>query len=89
MKAMSDMIPKEGIWSGFGIGKYQMLMAAQALVLGGNIRVGLEDNLYLSKDTFATNGQLVEKVVRIASDLGAKISNPKQTREKLKLTKHF
>ena len=89
MKTMSYMIPLEGIWSGFGIGKYQMLMAAQAMILGGNIRVGLEDNLYLSKNIFATNGQLVEKAIRIADDLGAKISNPKQTREKLKLTKHF
>ena len=89
MKTMSDMIPLEGIWSGFGIGKYQMLMADQAMILGGNIRVGLEDNLYLSKNIFATNGQLVEKAIRIADDLGAKISNPKQTREKLKLTKHF
>ena len=89
MKTMSDMIPLEGIWSGFGIGKYQMLMADQAMILGGNIRVGLEDNLFLSKNIFATNGQLVEKAIRIADDLGAKISNPKQTREKLKLTKHF
>ena len=89
MKAMADMIPKEGIWAGFGIGRYQMPMAAQAIILGGNVRVGLEDNLYLEKGVFASNAQLVEKASRIADDLGAKILNPKQTREKLQLKKHF
>jgi uncharacterized protein (DUF849 family) len=89
MKVMSEMIPKEGIWAGFGIGRHQMPMAAQAIILGGNVRVGLEDNLYLEKGIFASNGQLVEKVSRIVDDLGAKILTPKQTREKLKLKKHF
>ena len=49
MKAMAEMVPAEGIWSGFGIGRSQMPMAAQAVILGGNVRVGLEDNLYLKK----------------------------------------
>ena len=89
MKVMSEMIPKEGIWAGFGIGRHQMPMAAQAIILGGNVRVGLEDNLYLEKGIFASNGQLVEKVSRIVDDLGAKILTPKQTREKLKLKQHF
>tara|TARA_B110000196_G_C20876767_1_gene534689 strand:- start:381 stop:764 length:384 start_codon:yes stop_codon:yes gene_type:complete len=89
MKVMSDMIPKEGIWAGFGIGRNQMPMAAQAVILGGNVRVGLEDNLYLEKGVFASNGQLVEKASRIIDDLGAKILDPKQTREKLKLNKNF
>jgi uncharacterized protein (DUF849 family) len=57
--------------------------------LGGNVRVGLEDNLYLEKGIFATNGQLVEKVARIANDLGAKILSPDQARAKLKLKKKF
>ena len=89
MKVMADMIPKEGIWAGFGIGKNQMLMAAQSVILGGNVRVGLEDNLYLKKDVFASNAQLVEKASRIIDDLGAKILSPKETRKKLKLKKHF
>ena len=89
MKVMADMIPKEGIWAGFGIGRHQMAMAAQAVILGGNVRVGLEDNLYLEKGVFASNAQLVEKASRIVDDLGAKILNPKQTRDKLKLKKHF
>ena len=89
MKVMADMIPKEGIWAGFGIGRYQMAMAAQAIILGGNVRVGLEDNLYLKKGVFASNAQLVEKASRIIGDLGASILTPEQTRKKLKLKKHF
>ena len=89
MKTMADMIPPEGIWAGFGIGRNQMPMAAQAIILGGNVRVGLEDNLYLEKGVFATNAQLVDKVRRITDDLGSKILNPKETRKKLKLKKHF
>ena len=52
-------------------------------------RVGLEDNLYLEKGKLATNAQLVEKAIRIVSDLGISIMTPSETREKLKLTKHF
>jgi len=66
-----------------------MPMAAQAVILGGNVRVGLEDNLYLKKGVLASNGQLVEKAARIVDDLGAKILNPEEVREKLKLKKHF
>jgi uncharacterized protein (DUF849 family) len=88
MKVMADMVPKEGIWAGFGIGRHQMPMAAQAIILGGNVRVGLEDNLYLEKGVFASNAQLVEKAVRIVDDLGSKILNPNQTRNKLKLKKY-
>ncbi len=89
MKTMADMVPKEGMWAGFGIGRHEMPMVAQAVLLGGNVRVGLEDNLYLEKGVFASNGQLVEKAVRIVGDLGAKILTPSETREKLKLKKHF
>ena len=89
MKAMADMVPAEGFWAGFGIGRHQMPMAAQAIILGGNVRVGLEDNLYLEKGVFASNGQLVEKAVRIVNDLGAKILNPEEARRKLNLKKHY
>ena len=58
-----------------------MPMVAQAVILGGNVRVGLEDNLYLEKGVFASNTQLVEKASRIINDLGAKILNPEQTRK--------
>ena len=56
--------------------------------MGGNPRVGLEDNLYLSKGKLATNAQLVEKALRIIDDLGYSTLKPEETREKLKLTKH-
>ena len=55
--------------------------------MGGNPRVGLEDNLYLSKGKLATNPQLVEKAVKIIEDLGSKIMTPSETRNKLKLNK--
>ena len=81
-------MPKEGIWSGFAISKNEMPYVAQTVVMGGNPRVGLEDNLYLSKGKLATNPQLVEKAIRIVTDLGVEIMSPSETREKLKLVKH-
>ena len=86
---MADMIPDDANWAGFGIGRHQMPMVAQSVILGGNVRVGLEDNLYLEKGVLATNAQLVEKASRIISDLGAKILNPEQARKKLNLKKQF
>ena len=56
--------------------------------MGGNPRVGLEDNLYLSKGKLATNAQLVEKAIRIIEDLGSSTMTPSETREKLKLANH-
>ena len=88
MQAMLDIMPKEGVWSGFAISKNEMPFVAQTVLMGGNPRVGLEDNLYLSKGKLATNAQLVEKAVRIIDDLGSSIMTPAETREKLKLTKH-
>jgi uncharacterized protein (DUF849 family) len=60
-------------------------MVAQAVLLGGNVRVGLEDNLYLERGVLATNGQLVEKAVRIVRDLGARTLTPAEARKKLGL----
>ncbi len=88
MQAMKDIMPKEGIWSGFAISKNEMPYVAQTVVMGGNPRVGLEDNLYLSKGKLATNPQLVEKAIRIVTDLGVEIMSTSETREKLKLVKH-
>ena len=65
-----------------------MPFVEQTLIMGGNPRVGLEDNLYLSKGKLATNAQLVEKALRIVEDLGATTMTPAETREKLKLVKH-
>ena len=85
MKAMKDSLPPGAIWAGFGIGRMQMPMVAQAVLLGGNVRVGLEDNLYLGKGVFASNGQLVEKAIRIIELLGARPLTPAEARRKLGL----
>jgi uncharacterized protein (DUF849 family) len=85
MIAMRAMLPANANWAAFGISQHEMPMAALAVVLGGNVRVGLEDNLYLERGKLATNGQLVEKAVRIVRDLGARVLTPAQAREKLKL----
>ena len=58
-------------------------MAAAAVTMGGNVRVGLEDNLYLSKGVLATNGQLVEKVINIINLMGGRVLTPDETRKKL------
>jgi uncharacterized protein (DUF849 family) len=63
----------------------QMPMVAQAVLLGGNVRVGLEDNLYLDKGVFASNGQLVERARQIVELMGARVIGPEEAREKLGL----
>ena len=85
MKAMKDSLPEGAIWAGFGIGRMQMPMVAQAVLLGGHARVGLEDNLYLDKGVFATNGKLVEKAIKIIELLGARPVTPAEARKKLGL----
>jgi uncharacterized protein (DUF849 family) len=87
--AMRAMIPQNAIWAAFGISHHEMPMAALAVIMGGNVRVGLEDNLYLERGVLATNGQLVEKAARIIRDLGANILSPAETRQKLKLENRY
>jgi uncharacterized protein (DUF849 family) len=86
MTAMRDALPKGVTWSAFGVGRLQMPMVAQAVLLGGNVRVGLEDNLYLEKGVPASNAQLVERAVKIVELLGARVLSSGETREQLKLT---
>ncbi len=83
--ALKSMIPANAQWAAFGISNHEMPMVAQAVLLGGNVRVGLEDNLYLERGVLATNGQLVEKAIRIIEDLGARTLTPAEAREKLGL----
>ena len=85
MKAMVDNLPPDAVWAGFGIGRMQMPMAAQAVLLGGNVRVGLEDNLWLDRGVLATNGQLVERATEILSRLGARVLSPAEGRVKMGL----
>lgn len=87
MKAMAEMLPAGSNWSGFGISRMQMPMVAQAILLGGNVRVGLEDNIYLDKGVFATNAQLVERARVIIEAMGARVLTPEQARAKFSLTK--
>jgi uncharacterized protein (DUF849 family) len=87
MHAMRDALPPGAIWSAFGLGRMQMPMVAQAVLLGGNVRVGLEDNLYLDKGVLASNAQLVERARSIIELLGARVLTAAQTRERLKFRK--
>ncbi len=87
MRAMRDELPADAIWSGFGISRLQMPMVAQAILLGGNVRVGLEDNLYLEKGVFASNAQLVERARQIIELMGARVLTPAEARAKFHLTK--
>ncbi|MCY3768668.1 MAG: 3-keto-5-aminohexanoate cleavage protein [Gammaproteobacteria bacterium] len=85
MVAMKQALPDNAVWAGFGISRMQMPMVAQAMVLGGNVRVGLEDNIYLDRGVLATNGQLVERAVEIIERLGGRVLGPAEAREKLGL----
>ena len=85
LQAMVNMLPKDAVWASFAIGRDQLPWVAQSALLGGHVRVGLEDNLYLAKGVKATNGQLVERAVSIIEDLGAKVATPAQARRRLGL----
>jgi uncharacterized protein (DUF849 family) len=88
MKAMRDALPPGSRWSAFGLGRMQMPMAAQAVLLGGNVRVGLEDNLYLDRGIPATNAQLVERARSIIELLGVRVLTAPETRERLGFAPH-
>lgn len=85
---LRNLLPKGALWASFGIGRMQMPMVAQATLLGGHVRVGLEDNLYLDRGVFATNGQLVERGRRIIEDLGEAVATPAEARAMLRLRNH-
>ncbi len=85
MKAMVDNLPSGATWAGFGIGRMQMPMAAQAVLLGGHVRVGLEDNLWLDKGVPASNGSLVERVIKLIECMGAQPMSPAAGRVKMGL----
>ncbi len=85
--AMVNNVPDTWNWSAFSLGRHQMPYAAAAVLAGGNVRVGLEDNLMLGKGKLATNAELVEHAVGIVGSLGAKVIGPEEVREKLRLTK--
>lgn len=82
---MKSRIPDNARWAAFGIGRMQMPIVAESVLQGGNIRVGLEDNLYLKKGQLATNEQLVDKAVGIVHSLGSDIMTPAEARKELNL----
>jgi len=85
--AMVNNTPANWTFSAFSIGRNEMPFAAAAMLAGGNIRVGLEDNLWLEKGVLATNAQLVEKAATIVTNMGATLMTPAEVREKLQLQK--
>jgi len=85
--AMVNAVPDNWTFSAFSIGRNALAYPAAAILAGGNVRVGLEDNLYLSRGVFATNGQLVEKAVNVIENMGAAIIGPEEVRSRLNLTK--
>ena len=87
LMAMVNNVPDDWVWSAFSLGAHQMPYVAAAVLAGGNVRVGLEDNLYLAKGQLATNAQLVECAVGIVESLGARVLGPDAVRERLGLVK--
>lgn len=85
---MVNAIPAGSTWTATGIGRHAFPLAAAAIVLGGNVRVGFEDNLYLERGVLAkSNGELVAKVVRLAKELGRPVATSAEAREILSLKK--
>lgn len=85
--AMTQALPANCVFSAFSIGRMQLPFVAMAALAGGNVRVGLEDNLFLSRGVKATNGQLVKRAVTILEAMGARILGPQDVRQKLSLRK--
>jgi uncharacterized protein (DUF849 family) len=85
LTSMVDQLPDNAVWASFAIGRMQMPWVAQSVLLGGHVRVGLEDNLYLSRGVKATNAQLVERARTIVEALGAEVATPDDARQILNL----
>jgi uncharacterized protein (DUF849 family) len=88
LAAMVSRLPAGAIFSAFSIGRFQLPYAAQAVLSGGNVRVGLEDNIYLSRGVLATNGQLVSRATTLLEAMNIRILAPAEVRDQLGLVKH-
>ena len=84
--ALVNQLPQRCVFSAFAIGRMQLPFVALAPIVGGNVRVGLEDNIWLERGVKATNGQLVERAVTILEAMNVRVLGPAETREKLELT---
>ena len=87
LQTFAGQMPPNAVWSAFAISRMEMPYVAASMLAGGNVRVGLEDNLYLSKGTFASNAQLVERAVTIVEALGGTVAGPDVARERLGLAR--
>lgn len=87
LQAMVNNVPSDWIYSGFSIGRMELPYVAAMALAGGNARVGLEDNLYLTKGVKATNAQLVERAATILSAMNVRLLSPSEVRDQLKLQK--
>lgn len=84
---MVECVPQDSMWSVIGVGPHQLTLGVIAIIMGGHIRVGFEDNLYYKKGELAkSNAQLVERIVRIAKELGREIATPSKAREMIGLS---
>lgn len=88
LMAMVNNMPEGWTYSAFSIGRMQLPYVAMAALAGANIRVGLEDNIYLSKGVLATNGDLVARAKTILETMNVRVLSPEEVRKKLKLRKH-
>lgn len=85
---MKDKIPGGSTWTVAGIGRHELPLATMAILLGGHVRVGFEDNVYYRKGELAhSNAQLVERIVRLAKELGREVATPDEAREILGIKK--
>ncbi|OPY96779.1 NADPH:quinone reductase [Bradyrhizobium sacchari] len=87
MQAMRDILPAGAVWGGFGCGVDEMLVVGQLVAMGGHVRVGLEDNIYIRRGVLASNAQLVENAVGIIERMGASVATPAEAREILGVVK--
>ena len=88
LHAMVNLLPEGAEFTSFALGRNQMKWVAQSVLLGGHVRVGLEDNLYLSKGVKATNAQLVERAAGIIGDLGETVATPDEARDILQIERN-
>ncbi|HEY6399539.1 MAG TPA: 3-keto-5-aminohexanoate cleavage protein, partial [Solirubrobacteraceae bacterium] len=86
--AIVAQLPPGAVFSAFSIGRMQLPYVAMAVLAGGNVRVGLEDNLYLSRGQFATNEELVRRAVTILEAMNVRVLGPEEVRDRLSLQRH-
>lgn len=87
LNLLLSMLPENSNWSISGVGRTQLWTTYMGICMGGNVRVGLEDNIYLHKGQLASNAQFVERVVRLSKEYGRDIATPDEAREILEINK--